>query len=166
MVEQSIGSNRYYWNGMRWIDARTHAIVPQALAYRLSARAQAQLEAQDDAVDDLNTLMRMARHAREAGQLPRAERLARRAVAKAPRSAAAHSLLCSVLRARGRPQDAIDASAGAPRCPSVLTTRAAAFCDMGRWVEARREINEATSVHASAESQGVLRRIHAARGGF
>jgi len=45
----------------------------------------------------------------------------------------------------------------------LLTTRAAALCDLGRWEEAKRTVGRSLAIESSDEAFSVARRIKAAR---
>jgi tetratricopeptide (TPR) repeat protein len=103
------------------------------------------IEADDAAITDLQEVLDRAKRARDAKLLPRARRLAERVLASKPHHLGAAAVLSSILRDELRPEEAI---AIADRFPSsryapLLTSRAAALCDLGRWAEALHDIRAA-----------------------
>lgn len=83
-------------------------------------------------------LLNLAKQARDAGRLEPALALARRALTQRPGDCAAAAVVSAILRKLGRPREALAATeelAGSTYVP-LLTTRAAALCDLERWSEA------------------------------
>ena len=132
----------------------------------LNASASKDFSRLDSQIFDYRTLMDHATKARNARQWSRSERLARRAMNMRPNSEAAAAVLSAALRALGKPSEALAVTDGFKRSSSValLTTRAAALCDVGQWREARNTISVAFAVGGDrpAEAFSVLARIRAA----
>ena len=78
---------------------------------------------------------------------------------------AALAVLSSVYRASGYPAKALAATEADRDAnhPALLTTRAAALCDLGRWEEAKRTVGHSLAIESSDEAFSVARRIKAAR---
>jgi len=164
-VRISLNGRDYLWTGKEWCDARTFTAPHQTLVRELNARLEEQLAGEDSAISNVAVLIERAGAARDALQHSRAEKLVRRALKLAPGNLATLTVLCSILRARGRPQQALAETDAFKResHPPLLTSRAAALCDLRRWEEAKREIGRALAIAGSEEAFSVMRRIKAAR---
>jgi hypothetical protein len=81
------------------------------------------------------------------------------------------AVLCSCLRHQGKPEEALKESAPykTEGYPPLITTRAAAFCDLKRWEEAKTEIGKVLSYQKKnnawrhSEPFQVINRIKSAR---
>ena len=73
--------------------------------------------------------------------------------------------LSSVLRDQGQFEEAVRTTEPFLARPSgaLLTTRAAALCDLQRWEQARETLRRAIAIERSPEALAVLARIRAAR---
>ncbi len=98
---------------------------------------------------------------RTAAQYDLAEQHIWEVMAKDPERSDTRSTLCSILRAKGEPQRALDETAKftAKGNPPLLTSRAAAMCDLGRWEDAKKEVGRALAIQDSPEAFEVVRRI-------
>jgi predicted Zn-dependent protease len=155
----------YIWTGTDWCDAETFLTPPLVIVRKLNRLLEQELRSEDTAISDTSILIRRASAARDALQYDRAEALTRRALELSPGNCAALAVLCSVLRAQGRPQQALDETEvfrQEPH-PPLLTSRAAAFCDLKRWKEAKQEIGRALAIEKSEEAFNVVHRIKAER---
>lgn len=75
---------RYIWDGKRWFGEDDYAIPPQSVQSHLNRLAMERLADDDATVTDPSELARRARIARDAGQMDRAESLAKRACSLDP----------------------------------------------------------------------------------
>ena len=132
---------------------------------QLNRLLEQELRSEDTAISDTAVLIERARAARDALQHNRAEALMRRALRLSPGNRAALAVLCSILRARRRPQQALDETEEFQwtAYPPLLTSRAAALCDLNRWEEAKQEIGRALASGGSEEAFNVVHRIKAKR---
>jgi predicted Zn-dependent protease len=124
-----------------------------------------ELEQEDLAIVDVQILLENASKAQDALQHERAERLARRVLKRSPGNPGALAILSSVLRASGHPQQALKEThlyRNTNYAP-LLSSRAAAYCDLKQWEEAKKEIGHALAIQTSEEAFSVARRIKAAR---
>jgi tetratricopeptide (TPR) repeat protein len=103
--------------------------------------------------------------ARVAKQYDRAEEIVRRILNKDPSNLAALSVLCAILREKGEPLKAIEETEPFRKSShtALLTSRAAAFCDLERWEEAKKEIGRALAIKSSEEAFLVVKRIKKVR---
>ena len=155
----------YEWNGRQWFDVKSGEIPPVSVAVTLNGRIAETLAASDAAITNFGELLDRARGAREAKQWRRAEHLARQALVLRPGDPGALASLCAALRALSRPEIALAESAKPSGKPTaaLLTTRAAAMCDLGMWPEAKREVGRALAMGTSGEAYNVVHRIKSAR---
>jgi tetratricopeptide (TPR) repeat protein len=178
MEDESDESNRvtlegktYVWTGKSWIDFDTFTHAPPEMVPKLNAKLLSRLQEEDENVSDLQELLVRAKDAKSQGHFKRAEGLVRRLLQFDPENLWAVAILCSCLRAIGKPEEALKELA--PYCDRkfapLLHARAAALCDLGRWEEARIEISKALSIQKKHESvkftepYRVLKRIRSAR---
>lgn len=161
---------RYVWDGTGWYEEGTYMTPPKALQQKLDAMRRPKAEAEDAAILDFQELLDMAKLYRTSGNPVRAEKLVRRALAARPGHVGALSVLCSILRAEKRPDEAVaetEAVAAKAGYAPLLTCRAAALCDLERWDEAYGLYERLRAMGASgagAEVVAILRsRIRKAR---
>lgn len=157
----------YEWNGRAWVDVRTFLRAPAEIAGRLQRAAAPELRAAEDAITDFDGLLSAATSAKEVGDLGRAERLISRALVMQPSHEGALCVLCSLRRKQGNPQRALSETAvvgSRSHYAPLLTTRAAALCDLERWEDAKRLLGVVLATgNPSPEAWAVLKRIKAAR---
>ena len=160
-----LDGQEYIWIDSEWFDARTYISPPQVIVRQLNALIERELASEDALISNAAVLIARASAARDAEQYHRAETLVRRALFLAPDNCAAAAVLCSILRATSRPQQALRETAKfkSDHHPALLTSRAAAFCDLHKWEEAKREVGQALAIATSEEAFQVVHRIKAAR---
>jgi tetratricopeptide (TPR) repeat protein len=154
----------YIWTGSSWFDS--HYIKPPiTIIQRLNAQLESQLADDDSKITDIYDLTHRAKIAREAKQYARAESLARRVLRLNPKSHAAAAVLCASLRACGRASQALEETDRFKHTENVplLTSRAAALCDIGRWEEAKHTLGKALALGGGEEAFLVVKRIKRAR---
>jgi len=162
-VAIELDGKRYVWTGDSWYETEEFLKPPQVIVRRLNRLLTRKLEQEDADISDVSILLERAGKARTAQQYHRAESLARQCLKLDHGSQAALAVLCAVLRARRQPQRALDetdAYSGTTHVP-LLTSRAAALCDLKRWDEARGTISRALAMGESEEAFGVMQRIKA-----
>jgi ribonuclease HI len=160
-----LGGQSYVWAGDAWYEAETYLEPPQVIVRQLNKLLTRQLEQEDETITNVHVLLERAKKAREALQYHRAENLARRCLELAPGNQAALAVLCAALRAKGQPQKALDETNkyGDTMHLPLLTSQAAALCDLRRWDEAKMILGRALALGESEEAFSVMRRIKAAR---
>jgi len=156
----------YTWDGSAWYELETFLRPPDAVVSKLNRQLQGRLVQSDEAVTDFRELLSRAKIARDAKQLKRSERLLRRALKLKPGHEGALAILCSLLRDQGARERAL-AETHAFRglsYPPLLTSRAAAYCDLGQWEEAKREIARVLAMPGKdkGEAFSIVHRIKAA----
>lgn len=160
-----LDGKEYTWTGSEWFETRTCLCPPEIVARRLNALLDKELEREDLATSNVQILLTNASTARDAMQFRRAERLARRVLELAPSHLGALAILCSTLRAIGHPKQALEETHAYRKMDyaPLLTSRAAAYCDLKYWDAAKKEIGHALAVQTSEEAFNVVKRIKAAR---
>ena len=76
------------------------------------------------------------------------------------------AVLCSVLRKQGAPEKALHETEASPHLPysPLLTSRAAAMCDLGMWEAAKREVVRVLAMPGDHDGAfEVVHRIKASR---
>ena len=165
-MEFEIDEGRFTWDGKNWYQAGTFMRPPKAIEQTLNAAAAEFLAKQDEGVTDANELLSRARSARDSGQTLRAEKLLDRVLCRNPNHEGALAILCSLLRRLGRAEEAIRRTdrLASSSYPPLLTTRAAAFCDVFRWEDAKKTIARVLAQPGNhGEAFEVVNRIKAAR---
>ena len=154
----------YTWDGSRWADS-SFMIPPTGIVSRLNALIEDGLSEDDIKITDNRELISRARTARAAGQYDRAERIVRRVLTSEPSNLPALSVLCAVLRKKGLPDKAVEETEPFKNSNerALLTSRAAALCDLERWEEAKKEIGRVLAMGSSDEAFLVVNRIKRAR---
>jgi tetratricopeptide (TPR) repeat protein len=156
----------YTWDGKRWHDTR-YQQPPRAVVQALDELTVADFETHDARIHAVEELLQIARIARDAGQLGRAERAAQRVLAVDPGSQPALAVLSSILRERGAPDRALAAAAHitAPNHPPLLVSLAAAKADLGDWEGAKALVGRALAIDRRGDEAAfsVVHRIKAHR---
>lgn len=139
---------------------------PAGVIRELQSLLAEKLRERDSSISDPVELVRKASLAREENHLSRAAELARRALELDPELPGAAAVLSSVLRALRRPTEALEVTAPFEKQSHVpiLTTRAAAFLDVGDCEAARRIAKRAWAIaqgskFGSAELSLVFKRL-------
>jgi hypothetical protein len=148
-------SRSYTWDGDRWYGTNDFQSPPQAIVPHLDDLIVDHLDA-DDEVSDIDELLDRAKRAQSGGQFRRAMSLAERAHTSKPGRIGAATVLCSVLRSAGRPEQAL-AIADRFRSsgyPPILTSRAAALCDLSRWEEALKQVRQVLAIGMRTQGRG------------
>lgn len=157
---------RYIWNGKRWYCKKTHLEPPTAISSKLNALAARQVTEQKAV--DVDALLRKARKARNQGDIPKAIRLARQAYDQRPQHTGTVVTLCSMLRTANKPREAVALANNfqSTNHSSLLTSRAAALCDLNRWDDALKQIQQVFAMrpkprknNSTGEAQAVYGRI-------
>ena len=140
--------NSYLWNGKKWCDKNTYLEPPRAIMTRLDALAADQITAQDNAVTDLDELLKKAKQAQEHDQIQRSLNLIRRVHNKRPTHIGTVAMMCSILRTANQPEKALALadSFRSSKNSSLLTSRAAALCDLNRWDEGLKQIRQVLAI--------------------
>jgi hypothetical protein len=178
LLHEELGGHRYVRTEMGWqSDQGPVTLVP--LIGRLDNHLSARLRREDETEQDPTQLLRRAWFARALKQADRAELLCRRILRmRLPmpppgRSTSgsvntwsdivlpAAAMLSSAARAQGHPEEALEATDAYAEDEYVplMTSRAAAMCDLGRWEEARNLATRAMQLGASDQVHSLLERI-------
>jgi len=147
-ITVTFDGNQYIWNGKKWFDKNTFLEPPKAIVSKLDALSANQIAADDDAVTDLDELMKRAKQAQEHGQIQRALKLIRQVHEKSPNNVGAVAMLCSILRTANQPEEALsfaDKFRNTNNSP-LLTSRAAVLCDLNRWEEGLKQIKQVLAI--------------------
>lgn len=155
----------YTWNGRSWFDSRTYQAPPAVLASKLNEHLASHLASEDAEITDFDGLLEIAKIARGASQYKRAEAAVRRAIKLKPSSEGAFAVLCAVLRDLGASDRAVRETEhlSSSSYPPLLVSRAAAFCDLARWEDAKSTLGRALAIGGSPEAFEVVHRIKANR---
>ncbi len=160
-----LNGRTYTWNGKGWIDAKTFTKPPQVVILELNRLLSGRLSQEDDAIEDPTLILERARMARDSGQWARAQALVTRMLALRPGDPGSLAILCSALRAQGTPELAIEKTDPfkGSSYPPLLTSRAAALCDLGQWEGAKKVIGRVLAQPGQhAEAWAVVNRIKSA----
>jgi hypothetical protein len=160
-TEILLSGRTFIWDGKRWYDALSFLTPPKSVIHRLNALLEKQLAQKDVNASSVDELLELARRARDALQLVRAESLCRRALKLDPDHLGALSILCSILRALKQPEQALKETRAFREAgyQPLLVSRAAAFCDLEMWSQAKREIGRALALGKSESAFLVVERI-------
>lgn len=159
----------YTWDGKSWYGTNDYMSPPEHINQKLNAKLTPLVADEDALISDRDELVSRAQAAVEARQLERAERLARRAYDLAQSNYGTAAVLSKILRVKGRPEEALKIADQHVRSnyPPVLTSRAAALCDLGRWNDALYQIRQVLAIvrqsrkHGAEEAFAVHARIKA-----
>ena len=164
-VTVELEGKSYIWNGSAWHKATNFLSPPGMIIPKLNNLLSDVLEEEDRSIADIHLLIKRAVNARNWRQYSRSEKLARRIIELEPSNQPALAILCATLRARGYPQKALDETDDYKNVqnPPLLTSRAAALCDLGRWEEAKKTVGRSLAIRESEEAYSVVNRIKATR---
>lgn len=167
LTKIQLDEQTYTWNGKSWYDER-YLKPPAVIIRQLNEMLAAIKTSEDWAITDLHELAERAWAARETMQHERAEFLARRILLLQPDSHMGAAILCAALRARQRPLEALaQTERFMPTSnTALLTSRAAAYCDLGMWEKAKQEVGQSLAIQTSEEAFLVVQRIKAAKPGL
>jgi predicted Zn-dependent protease len=143
----------YRWDGWRWRPLEGRDTPPKDVLRRLNhLRMQAERQSEHDSTD-VSMLVGLAIRARKSDAAGRAERFARRILALDPENGIAAAILSSVLREKGRPKEALEIAERFKDSShaAVLTSRAAALCDVKRWGEALEQIERVIQIELNGQ---------------
>ena len=165
---------KYFLSNGAFYDAKTFLRASTAIADQLRCIYRQRQQQVCQTVRSVALLIKYAREAKELGSLKLAEELTERALATEPRNPYAIALLSSVFRNQGQPRKAVEIINDLPetcQTAAVLTSRAAALCDLGMSAEAERIIRKVLYILRDAprieatEAFAVLRRARQSRDG-
>ncbi len=159
-----LDGDRYVWTGGTWYSAADNMKPPVGIIARLNALVSKELKVDDARITDPDDLLDRAKQAHASEQFDRALELAKKAHALRPDHFGTGAVLCSILRKRNRPDEALAIADRfrASEYPPLLTSRAAALCDLDRWDEALAQIRQVLALTTSAgEALAVYARIKA-----
>jgi tetratricopeptide (TPR) repeat protein len=166
-TQVSLSGRAYTWDGQAWQD-EFFLKPPEVVIRQLNELLRPTLADEDQTIGNVYQLVERARIARDNLQYDRAELLARRILALEPRNQMGAAVLCAALRARRKPAAALAETEAFSQTgnAALLTSRAAAYCDLGLWAEAKKEIGHSLAIQASEEAFLVVKRIKAERPGL
>lgn len=158
---------RYIFKNGMWYDAKTFLKPDKKTIHRLNDLLAPIFEQEDGDIHNIDQLLSRAREARDIFQYKRATDLARSAIKMSPDCLPAAAILSSSLRASGHAQQAIDETEAykMKSYPPLLTSRAAALCDVGRWEDAKKTIGRVLAMSKGDRDAvfGIVHRIKAER---
>ncbi len=151
----------YTWTKSGWVEAKSRLTVDLGTARKLDRLSFQEFGQASAQVNDPHILLKQAADARMHNQFIRAEQLIRRVINLQSSHSGAYAMLCSILRDRGLPQKALDETEAVRRSsyPPLLTSRAAAYCDLDQWEDAAKEIAVVLAMGGSNEAWKVVERI-------
>lgn len=158
-MQREFQGQSYRWSGKVWLDQ--HFLeVPQKLADDLNEHFLTDLLDPDrsDWMDLAVTLRRAGTDLQNRSTLGLVARACRMRLNHNPRDQATRAILSSALRHLGQPLQAEEVTRNWTD-PAVLTSRAAALCDLGRWNEAQAAVKLALRCGAGEYAKQVQYRI-------
>ncbi len=160
-TEVRLNGSTFLWDGARWYEARSFLTPPTTIMLKLDALLQDLLREEDAVISDTEDLLDRARQAGDARQYHRVEAIARRILKADPLNTRAATFLCSALRDLNKPAKALKETQLFKDTDYVplMVSRAAAFCDLERWLEALGEITRAREAGGAEAVSLVARRI-------
>ncbi|MDQ1318318.1 MAG: Ribonuclease, partial [Candidatus Poribacteria bacterium] len=155
----------YILAGDTWYDKVNFLKPPESLINKLNTLLITTLK-RDDNVQNIDLLLKCAREARDSKQYEQSIKFARRVVSISPDHLGALAILCSCLRAIGYAQQALDETEAfsGKSYPPLITSRAAALCDLERWEEAKKVIGRVLVMSKGNDMAfSIVHRIKSAR---
>lgn len=160
IIEIELNGQKYTWNGRYWLDS-SYLVPPTSILSKLDACIKDDLQKEEAAILDEKELLARAHAARERKQYDRAEQLVRHVLENNPFNLSAISVLSAILREKGQPEKAIEETEPFKNSKNnaLLTSRAAAFCDLEKWEDAKKQISQVLARGGSEEAFLVVKRI-------
>jgi hypothetical protein len=139
-MKRILEGKSYHWNGQAWLDA-DYLRVPERLAQELSDHFLDEWlqPDQDNWMEKAVNLRRRGADLENRATLRLVARACRNRLAANPDELATIAILSSALRHLGQPNQAEEVTR-AYLDAAILTSRAAALCDLGRWHEAEETV--------------------------
>ena len=158
-----LDGKKYIWNGIHWLD-EGRLKPPETIVRKLNARSSLYFAQEDELIADVDALVSRAKKARDNLQHLRAEKLAHQILKIEPANDSGLAILCASFRDRGLPKRALSETESyrSTNNPALLTSRAAAYCDLGMWEQAKQTVDKALSLKKNREAFSVVRRIKSA----
>jgi tetratricopeptide (TPR) repeat protein len=160
----------YRNNGDGWHVKDSGEIAPTIISEKLNSIHGDKLRAKEDKITDPKKLLQLAAKYRKENMLDRAMSICGKIIEISPDSEeAASTVMSSILRLKGEPEEAVRLTEkfSDSNNPALLTTRAAALCDIEEWESAKKTIAKALAIlkgeSKKREAFGVVRRIKSAR---
>ena len=141
--------NQYIWNGKRWFDKKTFLEPPTMISSKLNTMVAGQRTARDSApADNMDALLKKAKRAQYQGQIPKALQLARQVHNQRPQHMGTAAILCNVLRTANKSKEAVALANNfsSSNYSPIMTARAAALCDLNRWDDALKQIQQVFAI--------------------
>ncbi len=159
-INIELDGQTYTWDGNRWFDS-SFLVPPASILSKLNALIKDSLKENDAMISDEKELLARAHTARAAKQYDRAEQIVRRVLKNDPFNLSVISVLSAILREKGLPDKAIEETEPFKNSnhAALLTSRAAAFCDIERWEDAKKQIGRVLAMRSSEEAFLVVKRI-------
>jgi len=154
----------YRWTGKIWQDSSNFTSPPTNIVRRLNFLLAQEIQTDIASITSLEILLTEADNSFDTNLDDLALLYIRQALKQNPTHLGARAKLSKVLRNKGQPQQALhetDAFKRESYAP-LITSRAAALCDLHRWEEAKREIARVLAMGGSEAAWSVYYRIKAA----
>lgn len=139
-MQRILDGKPYHWNGQAWLDS-DYLRVPERLAHELTDRFLDELlrPDQDDWMEKAVNLRRRGTDLQNRATLRLVARACRNRLAMNPDELPTIAILSSALRHLGQSNQAEEVTRSYLD-GAILTSRAAALCDLGRWHEAEETV--------------------------
>lgn len=139
-MQRILDGKSYHWNGQAWLDS-DFLRVPERLAHELTDRFLDELlrPEQDDWMEKAVNLRRRGTDLQNRATLRLVARACRNRLAMNPDELPTIAILSSALRHLGQSNQAEEVTRSYLD-GAILTSRAAALCDLGRWHEAEETV--------------------------
>jgi tetratricopeptide (TPR) repeat protein len=137
---------KYFLSPQGFYDAQTFLKPPEAIHQHLKAVYARDLELVVQAERNVPLLLKHSGMAKQLGYLDLAQKITEQALLAEPQNNYAIARLSSILRLQGQPQQALQVTGRIPegkQTHQILTSRAAALCDLELWLEADKVIRRA-----------------------
>jgi len=162
-ITVDFNGKKYLWNGREWIDLKNFMAPPLAIMEKLNEKIKnIEINYNDMALSDLITL---ASNFKDSGNFGKAMEIIEYILNRNPGESATLSILCSILRKKGKPDEALKRTNNYNYAnAALLISRAAVMCDLGMWEDAKKEVGRALAINknnkeGNYEAFNVVKRI-------
>lgn len=158
-----LDGRKYIWYKGSWTDTATYLLPTLQTILKLNEMIALELEEEDNLITDVQELIDTAQIAKQSFQMNRAIKLLYRALKIMPGHEGALAVLSSLLRATGKPQEALKLTEPYYKLSKygpLLTSRAAALCDIDQWEDGRKLLSKAFAVIGEEHKEEAFNLYH------
>ena len=169
-IKITLDGREYKWDWKKWIDLESYMIPSLEIINKLDNLLNNQPDLMEyfTGISNVYELNKIASDLKDSNNYVLSRRVIDIILTIYPHNSYTLAILCSLLRKQGKPREAIDLTNSYENSNAALfTSRAAAFCDLDEWQQAKKEVGKALAMTSNykdkQEAFNVVARIRIAR---